>query len=267
MVRWDAEDYGRSSSAQHVWARELIAKLRLERGESVLDIGCGDGKVTTEIAALVPNGRVVGIDNSPEMVDFATRSFSGESAHNLLFFLRDAGEMDFTEEFDVVFSNATLHWVIDHRPVLRGICRALRPGGRVLLQMGGRGNAAEILVVMDGLPADPKWQRCFPEPVNPYAFYGPEEYAGWLIEAGLTPVRLELLAKDMAQPGKDGLASWVRTTWLPYTQRVPEEMRDEFVADIVERYAQSHPPDSDGLLHVQMVRLEVEARKDTRRLD
>ena len=267
MVTWDANDYSRSSAAQQAWARELIAKLRLQGSESVLDIGCGDGKVTAEIAALVPSGRVVGIDSSPEMVSFAAGSFQGETAANLTFLVKEARALDFVEEFDVVFSNATLHWVIDHGPVLRGIHRALKPGGRMLLQMGGRGNAAGILAVMDSLPADPKWQRCFPEPVNPYAFYGPEEYAGWLIEAGLTPVRLELLAKDMAQPGKDGLASWVRTTWLPYTQRVPEELRDEFVADIVERYAQSHPPDSDGLLHVQMVRLEVEARKDARRLD
>jgi trans-aconitate 2-methyltransferase len=266
MVKWDAEDYSRSSSAQQVWARELIAKLRLRGGESVLDIGCGDGKVTAEIAALVPNGRVVGIDNSPEMVDFATRSFSDESGPSTVFLLKDAREMDFAEEFDVVFSNATLHWVADHGPVLRGICRALRPGGRVLLQMGGLGNAAGILAIMDSLPADPKWQRYFPEPVNPYAFYGPEEYAGQLIEAGLTPLRLDLLAKDMAQPGKEGLASWVRTTWLPYTQRVPEEMRDEFVAEIADRYARAHPPDSNGLLHVQMARLEVEARKDTGRL-
>jgi trans-aconitate methyltransferase len=263
MVKWDAEDYGRSSSAQQAWARELIAKLRLQGSEAVLDIGCGDGKVTAEIAALVPNGRVVGIDNSPEMVRSAARNFGGESAHNLLFLLRDAGELDFAEEFDVVFSNATLHWVIDHEPVLRGICRALRPGGRILLQMGGRDNAAEILALMDGLPADPKWQSYFPEPVSAYGFYGPEEYAGWLIAAGLTPVRLELLAKDMAQPGKEGLASWVRTTWLPYTQCVPEELRGDFISDVVERYVQSHPPDSDGLLHVQMVRLEVEARKNT----
>jgi len=259
---WDAADYERHSAAQRQWARELIDKLHLRGDEALLDIGCGDGKVTAEIAALVPNGRVVGIDNSPEMVGFAARSFGGRPGSNTVFLLKDTRELDFAEEFDVVFSNATLHWVIDHRPVLRGICRALRPGGRVLLQMGGRGNAAEVLAVMDNLPADPKWQRYFPEPVNPYAFYGPEEYTGWLIEAGLTPVRLELLAKDMAQPGKVGLASWVRTTWLPYTQRVPEEMRDEFVSHVVERYVQSHPPDSDGLLHVQMVRLEVEARKE-----
>ena len=262
MVTWDAEDYSRSSSAQHSWARELLAKLRLQGDESVLDIGCGDGKVTAEIAALVPSGRVVGIDNSPEMVRFAAGSFRGESVPNLRFLLRDARELDFDEEFDVVFSNATLHWVIDHGPVLRGIWRALKPGGRLLLQMGGRGNAADILSLMDSLPADPKWRSYFREPVSAYGFYGPEEYACWLTDAGLTPLRLELLARDMAQPGKEGLASWVRTTWLPYTQRVPEERRDEFVSDIVERYVQSHPLDSEGLVHVQMLRLEVEASKD-----
>jgi trans-aconitate 2-methyltransferase len=264
VVTWDAEDYSRSSSAQQVWARELIGKLRLQGNESVLDIGCGDGRVTAEIAALVPGGRVLGIDNSPEMIGFASRNRGGGPAGNLAFLLKDAGEMDFEEEFDVVFSNATLHWVIDHQPVLRCISRALRPAGRILLQMGGRGNAAEILALMDDLPADPKWQRHFPERVSAYGFHGPEEYAGWLIEAGLTPVRLELLPKDMAQRGKDGLASWLRTTWLPYTQRVPEDMRDEFVSEMAERYLHAHPPDGAGLVHVQMFRLEVEARKDSR---
>jgi trans-aconitate 2-methyltransferase len=260
MMKWDAEDYSRSSSAQHVWARELIAKLRLDRGESVLDIGCGDGKVTAEIASLVRGGRVVGIDSSPEMVAFAGRTVGG-SFPNVVFSVCDACELPFDGEFDVVFSNATLHWVIDHRPVLRGISRALRPGGRLLLQMGGRGNAADILSLMDALPADARWGRFFPERVTAYGFYGPEEYVPWLREAGLTPVRVELLERDMAQPGKEGLASWVRTTWLPFTHRVPEQRRDDFVSDIVDRYVESHPADSEGLVHVPMCRLEVEATK------
>ena len=259
-MKWDAEDYSRSSRAQQGWARELIAKLRLDRDESVLDIGCGDGKVTAEIASLVRDGRVVGIDSSPEMVEFATRSVAGSLA-NVVFNVCDARELPFDREFDVVFSNATLHWVIDHRPVLGGISRALKPGGRLLLQMGGRGNAADILSLMDALPADPRWGRFFPKRVTAYGFYGPEDYVPWLREAGLTPIRVELLERDMAQPGKEGLASWVRTTWLPYTHRVPEESRDDFVSDIVDRYVRSHPPDGDGTVHVQMTRLEVEATK------
>ena len=145
--------------------------------------------------------------------------------------------------------------------MLRGVSRALKPGGRVLLQMGGHGNAAEILALMDAMPDDPKWQRYFPERVAGYGFYGPEEYVPWLREAGLTPVRVELLERDMAQVGNEGLASWIRTTWLPYTQRVPEADRDDFVSDIVDRYVESHPTDSDGLVHVRMSRLEVEATK------
>lgn len=263
MVEWDAEDYSRSSAAQQVWARELIGKLHLNGDESVLDIGCGDGKVTAEIAALVPRGTVLGIDSSPEMVDFANRNF-GDSRANVGFLLKDARDLDYVEEFEVVFSNATLHWVIDHRPVLRGIARALKPGGRILLQMGGFGNAADILSLMDALPDDTKWKRYFPESVQAYGFYGPGEYREWLLEAGLTARRVELLTKDMAQRGAEGLASWVRTTWLPYTQRVPEDLREEFISDIVERHIRSHPPDANGLVHVQMVRLEVEARKEAR---
>ena len=259
-MKWDAEDYSRNSSAQHVWARELIAKLHLAAGESVLDIGCGDGKVTCEIASLVGDGRVVGIDSSPEMVEFARRELGGSSP-NVTFSVCDACALPFDQEFDVIFSNATLHWVIDHRPVLRGISRALKPGGRVLLQMGGRGNAAEILALMDAMPDDPRWRRYFPERVAGYGFYGPEEYVPWLREAGLTPVRVELLERDMAQAGKEGLASWIRTTWLPYTQRVPEADRDDFVSDVVDRYVESHPADSEGLVHVLMRRLEVEATK------
>ena len=259
-MKWDAEDYSRHSAAQQTWARELITKLHLKDDESVLDIGCGDGKVTAEIAALVCAGRAVGVDSSPEMIEFASRNF-GDSLANLRFLVRDARALDFQGEFDVVFSNAALHWVIDHVSVISGIARALRPGGRVLLQMGGRGNAADILSLLDNLPADSKWSRYFAEPVNAYGFYGPEEYAGWLADVGLTPLRLELLAKDMTHPGKDGLAAWVRTVWLPYTQRVPEELRDEFIQYVVERYVQSYPPDSRGLVHVQMSRLEVEATK------
>jgi trans-aconitate 2-methyltransferase len=71
----------------------------------------------------------------------------------------------------------------------------------------------------------------------------------------------ELLAKDMKQAGKDGLAGWVRTTWLPYTDQLPARLRGEFIAEIVDRYANKHQPDEAGFVHVAMVRLEVEASK------
>ncbi|HUJ75462.1 MAG TPA: methyltransferase domain-containing protein [bacterium] len=261
-VRWDAADYARSSSAQQGWALDLIARLGLSGSEAVLDVGCGDGKVTAELARLVPRGRVTGIDSSVDMVRLAQRSFPSSDIPNLEFELADARQLAFDRTFDVVFSNAVLHWVKDHRPVLRGISRCLRPSGKALLQMGGRGNAAEIMECARRLVETAEWSRWFQGFEEPWGFYGPEEYRAWCHEAGLEPRRVELLPRRMLQKGADGLAAWVRTTWMPYTQRLPEDRREPFIREVVHRYLQDHPPDQYGNVGVAMVRLEVEAVRE-----
>ena len=110
-VRWDAEEYARNSAAQQGWAHELIEKLALSGRESVLDLGCGDGKVTAEIARRAAGGRVVGIDSSEDMVSLARRSFPESRHPNLRFQHGDARALRLDAEFDIVFSNSTLHWV------------------------------------------------------------------------------------------------------------------------------------------------------------
>ena len=257
--QWNSEEYAKNSAAQFEWALELIAKLRLRGDEAVLDVGSGDGKVTALIAAAVPRGEAVGIDNSSDMVTFARQTFPRDRFPNLSFEQMDAREILFTGRFDAAFSNATLHWVRNQPAVLRGVRRSLKPGGRLLFQMAGRGNAAEILAVLDVLLSEPRWIPHFKDFTFPYAFCGPDEYRSWLAEAGLAPVRVELIPKDMKQAGRDGLAGWVRTTWLPWTERVPQDRREAFIAAVVETYLRDHPADADGTIHVQMSRLEVEA--------
>ena len=261
-VRWDAAEYARNSGAQQGWALELIAKLGLAGGESVLDLGCGDGKVTAEIARRVPRGRVTGLDSSPDMIRLAQSAFPPSANPNLGFRLGDARALDFDGIFDVVFSNATLHWVKGHGPVLKGAARSLKPGGTILFQMGGRGNGAEIFDVARRMTADGEWSRWFSEFEFPWGFYGPEEYAPWCADAGLRVRRIELLPRRMLQRGAEGLAGWIRTTWMPYTERVPEDLREAFIREAAERYLEVHPPDLDGNAAVAMVRLEVEAVKD-----
>jgi trans-aconitate methyltransferase len=258
---WNAADYAKHSAGQQKWARELIAKLGLQGHETVLDLGCGDGKITAEIASLLLSGSILGVDNSPDMIGMAADSFPQAHYPNLSFRVVDARQIPFTERFDIVFSNATLHWVQDHRPVITGIAKSLKPGGRILLQMGGAGNAAGILATLDGLMKIPQWSQYFTEFTFPYGFHGPDEYKVWLAEAGLQPVRLELLPKDMIHQSKEGLAGWIRTTWLPYTSRLPEKLRDEFISRLVEKYVADHPANGSGLIHVAMIRLEVEATK------
>ena len=258
-VRWDAEEYARNSAAQQGWAHELIEKLALSGRESVLDLGCGDGKVTAEIARMVGGGRVVGIDSSDEMISLARRGFPESRHPNLSFQPGDARALRFDSEFDVVFSNAVLHWVLDHGPVLEGAARSLRPGGRVLFQMGGRGNGAGIFEVARQMIEDEEWSRFFLGFAFPWGFYGPEEYAPWCAAAGLEVRRIELLPRTLLQKGAEGLAGWIRTTWMPYTERIPAERRERFVREAAERYVKAHPPDTHGNVGVEMVRLEVDA--------
>ena len=159
--QWNAVDYAKSSAAQQQWARELIRKLKLKGDESLLDIGCGDGKVTAEIAEAVPNGSVVGIDNSDDMIVLAKSQYPEDAFSNLRFRLEDACSLSFLNEFDVVFSNATLHWIPDQKAVLRGIFKSLKRNGNVLLQMGGRGNAAGVLGVFDEMMKTEEWNTYF----------------------------------------------------------------------------------------------------------
>lgn len=262
-LQWNALDYEKNSSQQQLWARELIAKLTLQGDEHLLDVGCGDGKVTAEIAGRLPRGSVMGVDVSGEMIALASQRHPVEAYPNLRFQVEDASQLPFEAQFSVVFSNAALHWVRDHRPVLQGIARSLKPGGRILLQMGGQGNAVHIIAATEKQMASSPYAPYFANFIFPFGFHGPEEYTVWLGEAGLRPLRVELIPKDMVHQGRSGLEGWLRTTHLlPYTQYLPEALRESFVAQVASTYLASHPLDEQARAHVHMVRLEVEAQRD-----
>jgi trans-aconitate methyltransferase len=127
--------------------------------------------------------------------------------------------------------------------------------------MGGRGNAAGIIAVLQEMIDTPRWAAFFENFEFPYGFHGAEEYERWLKTAGFQSIKARLIPKDMLHAGKAGLAGWIRTTWLPYTQRVPESKQGLFIDELADRYIQKFPPDHEGNINVKMVRLEVEAVK------
>jgi len=194
------------------------------------------------------------------MINFAKTIFPQETYPNLTFRLIDAQNMPFQEEFDLAFSNAALHWMVDQISVLNGLQRSLKSQGRIMLQMAGRGNAKDVLDIFD-LFILPEWKVYFDGFAFPYAFLGIEEYRALLSDAGLAALRVELFPKVMKFPGADRLAGWVRTTLLPFTERIPVELRDVFVAEIVKRFLEAHPEDGEGVVQLGMMRLEVEAKK------
>lgn len=258
---WNAKDYEKNSKAQQLWARELIDKLLLTGVEKILDIGCGDGKVTAELASSVPNGLVVEIDSSISMIEFASKRYPSKKYSNLSFEVMDANSISFRECFDVIFSNAALHWLKDHKPVVKGAYKGLKPGGKILFQMGGKDNAKTFLSVLEQVMSLPEWKPYFENFEFPYGFLGVDEYEVLLKDAGFVINRIELIPKNMEHDGKQGLKGWIRTTWLPYTERLPNEIKEKFIEKIATRYLEEVPVKPDGKAFVAMVRIEVEAEK------
>ena len=260
-AKWNAADYAANSTVQQSWARELIAQLELRGDEHVLDVGCGDGKVTAELARALPRGSVTGADASPQMIEFSKKTFPAEKFPNLRFRVMDARKIRFYRQFNVIFSNAALHWVDDHEKFLRSAAIVLKTGGRLVVSCGGKGNAHDVFLALRPEMRLKRWCGFFRRMPMPYFFYAPSDYEKWLPKFGFQINRLELASKDATYQGAEGFATWLRTTWIPYVQRLPENVREEFIVAVTQRYLAKHPPDAENKIHVGMVRLEIDAVK------
>ena len=258
-LNWNAEDYAKNSQCQLQLGEELIEKLSLIGNESLLDIGCGDGKISVKLSKILKKGEVVAIDASENMIKLASRQFSKNQYSNLTFYRIDAREINFPKKFDIAFSNACLHWIKEHGGVLRKVHACLKPKGRILFQMGGRGNVYEVLNTVKLVLNKPDWSKYFNNFVTPYYFYDIKDYEIWLSENNFKPLRLELTTKNIKHAGEESFKGWLRTTWFPFTDCLPETLRETFLDEVSESYKIDHPTDESGNINVKMVRLEVEA--------
>lgn len=259
--KWNAGEYSKYSSAQKKWAQESVERVNLKSHEHVLDVGCGDGKITVEIAGLVPEGSAVGIDNSEEMIELAKNKFPKSNHPNLSFQVLDARFINFKNEFDVILSNAALHWVNEHVRILKGMHGSLKPGGRILLQMGGKGNVPEAFSIVNKVISYPVWSAYFENFKFPYYFYSVEEYKAFLSQTEFKRTKVEIVEKDMQHKGNEGVTGWIKTTWLPYLEKVPGAKKEEFIELLFAEYAKKFPPDSNGFYHATAKRLIVTAEK------
>jgi len=260
MPKWNPGRYAKASTHQQTWARETLASVRLEGVENILDVGCGDGKVTAALSSQT-SGRVVGIDKSAEMVSYAREHHESGARGNLFFEIGEAESFRVVDPFDIITSFSALHWVADHPRMLKNFYSLLRPGGRLVLQFGGKNNAADIINVALKMIASKRWSSYYTEFKFPWHFHGPLEYRDWLITAGFSPLSVELVPKDMIHEGLPELTAWIETTWLPFLEALPEVERGVFVKAVAHAYEKNYPPDAQGRLHTKMFRLQILAER------
>ena len=157
MTEWDATSYHRVADPQEEWGREVLARLDLRGDETVLDAGCGSGRVTRLLLDRLPDGRVIGVDAALSMIATAREAIGADERVELE--VRDLLDLDLDREVDAIFSNATFHWILDHDRLFARLFAALRPGGAVEAQCGGQDNVAEFVRAIESAEGDERFSQ------------------------------------------------------------------------------------------------------------
>ena len=251
---WDASRYHRISDPQFEWGQRVIARLDPAPGERVLDVGCGTGRLTLEIARRAAPARVTGLDRSEAMLSVAPGETPQELRRQVAFVRGDATALPFIGCFDAVFSAATLHWIHEHERVFAGMFGALVPGGRLVAQCGGAGNLAGLLERTQPVMESPEFASHFARWREPWLFADPAATARRLSDAGFVEVATGLEEAPVTFTDRESFAEFVAYVCLRHhLDAIPAAGRVRFLDAVIDQY--------DEPLILDYQRLNIAARK------
>lgn len=227
---FDGEKYKKASKHQKEWGNSLISELSLSGNEEILDLGCGDGSLTEQLAQLVPNGRVLGIDASRGMITTA----QNRVAINIAFMQMDINTIDFQGTFDVIFSNATLHWIKDHNRLLKNSYRALKDNGNILWDFAGNGNCSNFFEVVREVIKCEKYKQYFKDFEWPWYMPTKDEYEKIISTSGFSTYSIIEVNRDRNFASADEMIKWIdQPSIVPFIGIIPDEMKAEFRDDVI----------------------------------
>lgn len=244
-LEWDAVGYEAVSGPQTGWGANLLEaylERRALRGdEAVIDAGCGTGRVTELLLEHLPRGTVLAVDASEAMVEAARERFAGDGRVRVERY--DLLELEVEERADMIFSTATFHWIGDHPRLFRRLARALRPGGDLVAQCGGRGNIARTRAAIGEVVAGDRFGEYFVGWEDPWNFPDPETTRGRLEAAGFEEVETWMHRDDATFGTEEDLARFVKTAVLGrHLTVLPEGEKETFVAAVAARISDEGSP-------------------------
>ncbi|MBD1392497.1 class I SAM-dependent methyltransferase [Mucilaginibacter glaciei] len=251
-MKWNAELYDDKHSFVFQYGENVLELLDVKLGEHILDLGCGTGHLTSEIQK--QGGIVTGIDASAEMIKKARDTF-----HNVDYFVADGTDFHFDDPFDAIFSNATLHWIKDADAMMKCVHDALKPGGRFVAEMGGKGNVQQTVAATKQVLAKYGYDKV--DENNPWYLPSPGEYATKLEAQGF---RVTYMAhfdrKTLLQDGRQGVAKWLTMFGPSFFSEVPESELPQILNEITDLLEPAY--NDNGLWYSDYVRLRFIAVKE-----
>ncbi len=255
---WQGDYYNENSSVQYFWAKGFLNKIEDRLSGEILDLGCGDGKITYEIAKNHPECNITGVDPSPSMIETAKKKYK---LSNLSFLVGDAQNLKFDKRFDYVISFSCFHWIVDQNKALRSINSVLKESGKVCLFFAPKSDAKDRLDKSLGfVMGKSRWKNLLAAMKHDFTLVYPSDFEKMLVNANFIPFHIKEVKTHFVFKNRGSFKNWMKG-WLPHAKVLAKNNDEEFMDEVIDQYLTKHPLDENGRFHYYDYMLEIVAQK------